>query len=60
MKPASDISDFSLQTVLAVAPAEDQPEAPVRHHVLLDDRRCTCGQPREQCVRRRMRAMWGT
>jgi hypothetical protein len=33
MKPASDISDFSLQTVLAVAPAEDQPEAPVRRRM---------------------------
>ena len=34
------------------------PAEPVAHHLRLDDHRCSCGLPREECVRKRVRALW--
>ena len=34
------------------------PAEPVAHHLRLDDHRCGCGLPREECVRQRIRALW--
>jgi hypothetical protein len=60
MDPSSDMSGFFPCTVLSRTAADREREAPIRHRVRLDDPRCTCGAPREECVRQRMRAMWGT
>ncbi|NJC73408.1 hypothetical protein HC031_27335 [Planosporangium thailandense] len=46
--------------VLLPAPT-GEPTADTSHHrIRLDDRRCTCGLPREECVRRRVRELWST
>jgi hypothetical protein len=57
MEPAADTSDFFVRVILPAMPTESEPDV---HRVRDDDPRCTCGLPREECVRQRMRAMWGT
>jgi hypothetical protein len=36
------------------------PAESVAHHLRLDDHRCSCGLPREECVRQRVRVLWTT
>jgi hypothetical protein len=35
-----------------------RPDDPVAHYLRVEDPRCGCGLPREECVRRRIRALW--
>jgi hypothetical protein len=60
MDPSSDMSGFFPPIIPPGTLAQRERETPIRHRVRLDDPRCTCGAPRKECVRRRMRAMWGT
>lgn len=40
------------------ARVERAPAPAVMHDLKPDDPRCTCGLPREECVRLRVRALW--
>ncbi len=68
MEQGSEMSGFSSQTIPVDAPetrvdapgarVERAPAPAVMHDLKPDDPRCTCGLPREECVRLRVRALW--